>query len=221
MVGEEPRYGSQFKLRGRAGGTPAPLTLCRQCPLSPCAIHRCRLAAAWRKMSLTRGKSSLGAGTSGTSTSSPPAAGRCVALKRALADRAALLFFFSFCSLVRCWLFLIPWRPTGLRPKHREDHVHYPWRRSEPREINSGRCTLDPKKSSQVKVYSSRRQKEPYAEAVGQTGAQGLVRRCGPHCPPVSREKVGPGVGPTRPVTNDRDRRRSPRLFFLPFCYFF
>ena len=32
---------------------------------------------------------------------------------------------------------------------------------------------------------------------------------------------VDPGVGPTRPVTNDRDRRRSPRLFFLPFCYFF
>ena len=23
----------------------------------------------------------------------------------------------------------------------------------------------------------------PYAEAVGQTGAQGLVRGCGPHCP--------------------------------------
>ena len=40
---------------------------------------------------------------------------------------------------------------------------------------------------SQVKVYSSRRQK-PYAEAVGQTGAQGLVRGCGPHCPPVSRK---------------------------------
>ena len=32
---------------------------------------------------------------------------------------------------------------------------------------------------------------------------------------------VHPGVGPHRPVTNDRDRRRSPRLFFLPFCYFF
>ena len=42
--------------------------------------------------------------------------------------------------------------------------------------------------SSQVKVYSSRRQKKPYAEAVGQTGAQGLVRGCGPHCPPVSRK---------------------------------
>ena len=43
-------------------------------------------------------------------------------------------------------------------------------------------------KSSQVKVYSSRRQKKTYAEAVGQTGAQGLVRGCGPHCPPVSRK---------------------------------
>ena len=32
---------------------------------------------------------------------------------------------------------------------------------------------------------------------------------------------VHPGVGPHRPVTNDRDRRRSPRLFFLPFCYLF
>ena len=29
---------------------------------------------------------------------------------------------------------------------------------------------------------------KPYAEAVGQTGAQGLVRGCGPHCPPVSRK---------------------------------
>ena len=30
--------------------------------------------------------------------------------------------------------------------------------------------------------------KKPYAEAVGQTGAQGLVRGCGPHSPPVSRK---------------------------------
>ena len=30
--------------------------------------------------------------------------------------------------------------------------------------------------------------KKPCAEAVGQTGAQGLVRGCGPHCPPVSRK---------------------------------
>ena len=30
--------------------------------------------------------------------------------------------------------------------------------------------------------------KKPHAEAVGQTGAQGLVRGCGPHCPPVSRK---------------------------------
>ena len=42
-------------------------------------------------------------------------------------------------------------------------------------------------KQSQVKFYSSRRQKI-YVEAVGQTGAQGLVRGCGPHCPPVSRK---------------------------------
>ena len=28
----------------------------------------------------------------------------------------------------------------------------------------------------------------PYAEAVGQTGAQGPVRGCGPHCPPVPRK---------------------------------
>ena len=27
-----------------------------------------------------------------------------------------------------------------------------------------------------------------YAEAVGQTGAQGLVRGCGPHCPPVPQK---------------------------------
>ena len=39
-----------------------------------------------------------------------------------------------------------------------------------------------------VKVYSSGGKKKPYAEAVGQTGAQGLVRGCGPHCPPVSRK---------------------------------
>ena len=30
--------------------------------------------------------------------------------------------------------------------------------------------------------------KKPYAGAVGQTGAQWLVRGCGPHCPPVSRK---------------------------------
>ena len=33
--------------------------------------------------------------------------------------------------------------------------------------------------------------KKPHAEAVGQTGAQGLVRGCGPHCPPVSRKNFG------------------------------
>ena len=32
--------------------------------------------------------------------------------------------------------------------------------------------------------------KKPYAEAVGQTGAQGLVRWCGPHCPPVPRKDL-------------------------------
>ena len=32
--------------------------------------------------------------------------------------------------------------------------------------------------------------KKTYAEAVGQTGAQGLVRGCGPHCPPVSRKNL-------------------------------
>ena len=41
-------------------------------------------------------------------------------------------------------------------------------------------------KSSQGLLFSEA--KKPYAEAVGQTGAQGLVRGCGPHCPPVSRK---------------------------------
>ena len=40
---------------------------------------------------------------------------------------------------------------------------------------------------SQVLLFSEA--KKTYAEAVGQTGAQGLVRGCGPHCPPVSRKK--------------------------------
>ena len=35
-----------------------------------------------------------------------------------------------------------------------------------------------------------------------------------PHC-----RRVHPGVGLTRPVTNDRDRRQSPGLFFLPFFF--
>ena len=41
-------------------------------------------------------------------------------------------------------------------------------------------------KSSQGLLFSEA--KKPDAEAVGQTGAQGLVRGCGPHCPPVSRK---------------------------------
>ena len=41
-------------------------------------------------------------------------------------------------------------------------------------------------KSSQGLLFSVA--KKPYAEAVGQTGAQGLERGCGPHCPPVSRK---------------------------------
>ena len=41
-------------------------------------------------------------------------------------------------------------------------------------------------KSSQGLLFSEA--KKPHAEAVGQTGAQGLVRGCGPHCPPVSRK---------------------------------
>ena len=44
----------------------------------------------------------------------------------------------------------------------------------------------DKVKSSQGLLFSEA--KKPYAEAVGQTGAQGLVRGCGPHCPPVSRK---------------------------------
>ena len=40
--------------------------------------------------------------------------------------------------------------------------------------------------SSQVLLFSEA--KGPYAEAVGQTGAQGMVRGYGPHCPPVSRK---------------------------------
>ena len=40
--------------------------------------------------------------------------------------------------------------------------------------------------SSQCLLFSEAR--KPNAEAVGQTGAQGLVRGCGPHCPPVSRK---------------------------------
>ena len=49
--------------------------------------------------------------------------------------------------------------------------------------------------SNQVKVYSSRRQKKPYADALGKTGAQGLVCGCGPHCPqvnPARDEASGP-----------------------------
>ena len=41
-------------------------------------------------------------------------------------------------------------------------------------------------KSSQGLLFSEA--KKPYAEAVGPTGAQGLVRGYGPHCPPVSRK---------------------------------
>ena len=41
-------------------------------------------------------------------------------------------------------------------------------------------------KSSQGLLFSET--KKPCAEAVGQTGAQGLVRGCGPHCSPVSRK---------------------------------
>ena len=41
-------------------------------------------------------------------------------------------------------------------------------------------------KSSQGLLFSEAR--IPCAEAVGQTGAQGPVRGCGPHCPPVSRK---------------------------------
>ena len=41
-------------------------------------------------------------------------------------------------------------------------------------------------KSSQGLLFSEA--KKPHAEAVGHTGAQGLVRGCGPHCPPVSQK---------------------------------
>ena len=43
-------------------------------------------------------------------------------------------------------------------------------------------------RTSQLKVYFSQRQKKLHAEAVGQTGAQGLVRGYGSHCPPVPRK---------------------------------
>ena len=52
--------------------------------------------------------------------------------------------------------------------------------------LSRGRRANRPKsKSSQGLLFSEA--KKPYAEAVGQTGAKGLVRGCGPHCPPVSR----------------------------------
>ena len=41
-------------------------------------------------------------------------------------------------------------------------------------------------KSSQGLLFAEA--KKTYAEAVGQTGAQGLMRGCGPHCPPVPRK---------------------------------
>ena len=43
-------------------------------------------------------------------------------------------------------------------------------------------------KSSQGLLFAEA--KKTYAEAVGQTGAQGLVRGCGSHCPPVSRKNL-------------------------------
>ena len=44
-------------------------------------------------------------------------------------------------------------------------------------------------KSSQGLLFSEAQ--KPYAEAVGQTGAQGLVRGCGPHCPPGLSKESG------------------------------
>ena len=54
--------------------------------------------------------------------------------------------------------------------------------------ISSSGANREQDKSSQSQGLLFSEAKKPYAEAVGQTGAQGLVRGCGPHCPPVSRK---------------------------------
>jgi len=64
-------------------------------------------------------------------------------------------------------------------------------------------------KSSQGLLFSEAN--KPYTKTVGQTGAQGLVRGCGPHCPPVSRKN------PARDEASGavKEKTRHPRWFFF------